>query len=71
MTNEEKQLTRYRIGQRISELRIKRGWSITELAERAGLQRSHVSRIEAGHYSVTIETVQAIAEAFDKNLVIE
>jgi transcriptional regulator with XRE-family HTH domain len=29
----------------------------------AGLQRTHVSRIEAGKYAVTLETVQAIAEA--------
>ena len=38
--------------------------TITELADRAGLQRSHVSRIEAGKYAVALETIQAIAEAF-------
>lgn len=40
-----------------------REWSQDELARRAGLQRSHVSRIEAGKYAVTLETIQAIAEA--------
>lgn len=34
-----------------------------QLAERAGLQRTHISRIEAGKYAVTLETIQAIAEA--------
>jgi transcriptional regulator with XRE-family HTH domain len=36
-----------------------------QLAVRAGLQRTHVSRIEAGKYAVTLETIQAIAEALD------
>lgn len=63
MTNEQKQQTRERIGQRIAILRKATGWSQIQLAERAGLQPSHISRIEAGKYAVTCETVQAIAEA--------
>ena len=63
MTNEQKQQTRERIGQRITILRKATGWSQIQLAERAGLQSSHISRIEAGKYAVTLETVQAIAEA--------
>lgn len=35
-----------------------------QLAQAAGLQRTHVNRIEAGKYAVTLEVVQAIAEAF-------
>ena len=65
MTDEQKQQTRDRIGLRILTLRKMRSWSQDELARRAGLQRSHVSRIEAGKYAVTLETIQAIAEAFD------
>jgi transcriptional regulator with XRE-family HTH domain len=34
-----------------------------ELAGRAGIDRGHLSRIEAGKYAVTIETVEAIAKA--------
>jgi transcriptional regulator with XRE-family HTH domain len=64
MTDEQKQHTRDRIGLRIVALRQLTGWSQTQLAERAGLQRTHVSRIEAGKYAVTRETIQAIAEAF-------
>ena len=33
------------------------------LTRRARLQRTHVSRIEAGKYAVTLETIQSIAEA--------
>ena len=63
MTDEQKQATRERIGQRIAQLRKLAGMSQEQRAFRAGLQRSHVSRIEAGKYAVTLETIQAIAEA--------
>lgn len=65
MTDEQKQRTRERIGQRIAALRKLAGMSQDQLALRAGLQRTHVSRIEAGKYAVTLETIQAIAEALD------
>lgn len=64
MTDEQKQATRDRIGLRIYQLRMLKEWSQEELARRSGLQRTHVSRIEAGKYAVTLETIQAIAEAF-------
>lgn len=64
MTDHLKQQTRDRIGLRILTLRKMRDWSQDELARRAGLQRTHISRIEQGKYAVTLETVQAIAEAF-------
>ena len=63
MTDEQKQQTRDRIGLRIMALRKMAGLTQEQLSERAGLQRSHVSRIEAGKYAVTLETIQAIAEA--------
>ena len=65
MTDEQKQKTRDRIGLRIYQLRMMREWSQEELARRAGLQRSHVSRIEAGKYAVTLETIEAIAHALE------
>lgn len=64
MTDEQKQQVRDRIGLRIYQLRMMKEWSQEELARRAGLQRSHVSRIEAGKYAVTLETIEAIAQAF-------
>lgn len=63
MTAEQKQATRDRIGIRIASLRTAKGWTQAELAELAGLQRTHVSRIEAGRYAVTLETIEAIAQA--------
>lgn len=63
MNEEMKQQVRGRIGNRIAALRKKAGLTQEELALRAGLQRTHVGRIEAGRYAVTLEVVQAIAEA--------
>ena len=63
MTDEQRQQLRDRIGLRVVALRKMRGWSQQELADRAGLQRTHVGRIETGKYAVTLETIQAIAEA--------
>lgn len=60
---QQKQQTRERMGKRIAALRKIAGLSQEQLADRAGLQRTHISRIEAGRYAVTLETIQAIAEA--------
>ena len=58
---DRKQQTRERIGGRIATLRRLRGLTQEQLAQEAGLQRTHVNRIEAGKYAVTIDVVQAIA----------
>ena len=63
MTDEKKQQTRERIGNRIAALRKLAGMTQEDLALRAGIQRTHLGRIENGKYAVTLETLQAIAEA--------
>lgn len=65
MKEEQRQQTRERIGARVKALRLLADLSQDELASRAGLQRTHIGRIEGGKYAVNIETLQAIAEAFD------
>ena len=64
MTDEQRQRMRERIGARVKALRLMAGLSQDVLAARAGLQRTHIGRIEGGKYAVNIETLQAIAEAF-------
>lgn len=68
MTEEQKKETRKRLGQRIAALRKLAGMNQEQLADMAGLQRTHVSRIEAGVYAVKAETLQAIAEALGMTL---
>ena len=63
MTDEQKQQVRERIGGRVATLRKLKGMTQEQLAQAAGLQRTHVNRIEAGKYAVTLEVIQAIAEA--------
>lgn len=64
---------RMRIGQRIVDLRKqvdwrdnlgirRKGMTQAELAERAGLQRSHIVRLEAGRYGATVDVLSAIAD---------
>ena len=70
MANEEAKNNseRLRIGQRIAELRKERGLTQTQLAERCGLQQAHIARIEAGRYSVGLDTLALIAEALGRKI---
>ena len=53
-----------RMGQRITALRKLAGISQQELADRSGLTRQHIGRIEKGELvSVAYVTIQQIAEA--------
>lgn len=58
-----KEQERERIGQRIADLRKAKGMTQQGLADIVGMQRNHISRIEAGKYSVGFDTLQSIAEA--------
>ena len=59
---------RQRIGQRIADLRKQHGLTQQDLANKTGMQRNHISRIESGKYSVGFDTLQAIAEALDADI---
>lgn len=54
---------RRRMGERIRQLRIGQNMTQDQLAELTGLERPHITRIEAGRYSVGFDTLQAIAQA--------
>lgn len=59
---------RIRIGQRIAEIRKEVGLSQTQLGNKCGIERCHISRIEQGKYSVGLDTLATIAEAMGKTL---
>lgn len=63
-----KEEERQRIGQRIADLRKQRGMTQQQLADLTHIQRNHISRIEAGRYSVGFDTLQTIAEALDADI---
>ena len=59
-------MTDQRLGARIRYVRIRRGWRQIDLARRAGVSQSMVSRIERGHLDgVTVEAIRAVAAALD------
>ena len=51
------------VGLRIKKLRARHGLTQDELAERAGLNRTHLYRIETGKQSLTLRTMKIIADA--------
>jgi putative transcriptional regulator len=52
------------VGHKLNELRQGRGWSQEELAERLGVDRRQVVRLETGHAPVTLEVIEALARTF-------
>jgi transcriptional regulator with XRE-family HTH domain len=48
---------------RLRELRVKKGISQEEFAERAGLHRNYVSRLEKAEQSPTLDRICALAAA--------
>lgn len=53
------------VGARLKSLRLARGYSMRELAARAGIAVSFLSKIEAGKASPTIMSLQKVLEALD------
>ena len=59
---------RQRIGQEIADLRRQRGMTQQQVSDTTAILRPHISRIEAGCYSVGFDTLQTIAEALDADI---
>jgi len=52
-----------RIGGRVRALREKKGLSVQALADRAGMQRPNLSRLELGKHRPSLETLERVADA--------
>jgi transcriptional regulator with XRE-family HTH domain len=51
------------VGATVRRLREERGWSLTDLAERAGISRSYLAQIESGKSAPTEEKILQLADA--------
>jgi transcriptional regulator with XRE-family HTH domain len=51
------------LGARVRQMRDERRWSLTELAERAGISRSYLAQIEAGESMPTQSKIVQLANA--------
>ncbi|MET9274526.1 XRE family transcriptional regulator [Kribbella sp. NPDC003557] len=56
------------VRQRIRALRVAQGWSLEELAKRANLSQSSLSRIENGQRRLALDQLVTIARALDTGL---
>jgi len=54
-----------RVGEKIRQFRTAKGLSIEELAQRAGMQRPNLSRLEHGKHRPSLVTIERLAEALD------
>ena len=61
----------YELRKKILLLRLDKGLSQEELADKAGMKQSVISRIENGESEPRIETVNRIARALDKKVKID
>jgi len=52
-----------RLGKRIRQLRLKKGWTQEELAERANRHWTYIGGIERGERNVTLQVIADIARA--------
>ena len=59
---------RIRIGSLIAELRKKRGLSTAQLAEKSGIDKSNLIKIEHGRYSVGLDILAKIAGALSAEI---
>jgi transcriptional regulator with XRE-family HTH domain len=68
MNTEIELAARRAIGSRIAELRKQRGLTQQELAEASGILCNNISRVEAGRYNVTLDTLSKLAAALSVTL---
>lgn len=50
-------------GEKLKALRQAKGWTQMELAVKAGLQQTHIAKLESAGGSLKWETVQALCDA--------
>lgn len=55
--------TRKQLAQKLRMLRVMRGWSQEKMAAASGLHRTYISMVERSACSVSIDTLEKIAEA--------
>jgi transcriptional regulator with XRE-family HTH domain len=57
-----------RLGQRVRALRRERGWTLEVLAERSGVSRAMISKLERGEKNPTLVVAAKVAEGLRMNL---
>jgi DNA-binding XRE family transcriptional regulator len=61
---------RMSIAQQIKDIRLKLGYTQTEMARKLGVIQQFISKLETGRENLTIDTLKRIADVFEKKLTI-
>jgi transcriptional regulator with XRE-family HTH domain len=56
------------LGERIRDLRRKRGWRQIDLAVHAELSKTHICEVERGRREIGLEALKRVAEALGETL---
>jgi transcriptional regulator with XRE-family HTH domain len=62
------EVTSGRLGERVRALRRERGWTLEMLAERSGVSRAMISKLERGEKNPTLVVAAKVAEGLGMNL---
>ncbi|MEV0617411.1 XRE family transcriptional regulator [Nonomuraea sp. NPDC050404] len=57
-----------RLADRLAELRVERNWSLDDLASRAGISRSTLSRLERGEISPTAALLGRLCAVYERTM---
>lgn len=58
-----------KLGKRIQEIRLSKNLSQQDLAAKCNLEKSNMSRLEAGRVNSTLSTLNTIAQGLEVNIV--
>ena len=59
---------RARFGRKVRKLRVQRGWTQVDMAERLGLDRSYLADVERGKRNISLLNLDVIAKGFGLSL---
>ncbi len=59
---------RSRFGRKVRKLRVQRGWTQVDMAERLGLDRSYLADVERGKRNISILNLDVLAKGFGLSL---
>ncbi len=59
---------RARFGRKVRKLRVQRGWTQVDMAEKLGLDRSYLADVERGKRNISLLNLDVIAMGFGLSL---
>lgn len=67
-TPQTAQIPRQRFAERVRDRRLELGWTVSELARRAQIDRAYLGTVEAGRNNISIANADKVAAALGLSL---